>query len=521
MLSHRKQGNGGGGRGTTDPAGAPHRKMRRLLRRFRHAKFGRDRPKRATAPGTGFCSKTCGAGGGGGGQVQSAGRGKYDVGACDDGAGARGGIDEGAGDAGKLTAQGVANTLWAYARGRRVRSRRRRWQTLCGRMLTVGRVPEEGLMGKLEGWAGTFKVQDVANTMWARATMARAPGPDLIRGLEKRAEAVAGTLKAGRGKHAMGVCEGQAGTFKAQEVANTLWAYATMGRVPEEGLMGKLEGRAEALAGTFKAQDVANTMWARATMAREPGAVMIRELKGRAELEGRAEALAGTFNEQNVARTLWAYATMGREPGAGLMRELEGRAEALVGTFKAQGVANTLWAYATMGREPEAGLMRGLEGRAEAVAGTFKAQDVANTLWQRECLLFFAPRTQNCGGSIRCCSAWCPWTLRFSVLPNCASCIGAAGRGAERRGRQRAGTAGAENGAARVGEESRAGARARARESPGCTRPPRRRFSLVQKFLLRRKPAPCRQGPTWRTREDGLLQNPRTSRVGKLLPSDR
>ena len=77
--------------------------------------------------------------------------------------------------------------------------------------------------------------------------------------------------------------------------------------------------RAEALAGTFIAQDVANTLWAYATMGRGPGAGVMRGL------EGRAEALAGTFNAQDVANTLWAYATMGREPGAGLMGKLEGR----------------------------------------------------------------------------------------------------------------------------------------------------------------------------------------------------
>jgi hypothetical protein len=42
-------------------------------------------------------------------------------------------------------------------------------------------------------------------------------------------------------------------------VANTLWAYATMGREPGAGVMREVEGRAEALAGTFNAQDVANT----------------------------------------------------------------------------------------------------------------------------------------------------------------------------------------------------------------------------------------------------------------------
>ena len=73
-------------------------------------------------------------------------------------------------------------------------------------------------------------------------------------------------------------------------------------------MMRALEGRAEALAGTFNAQEVANTLWAYATMGREPGAGVMRGL------EGRAEALAGTFNAQGVANTLWAYATMGWDP---------------------------------------------------------------------------------------------------------------------------------------------------------------------------------------------------------------
>jgi hypothetical protein len=85
--------------------------------------------------------------------------------------------------------------------------------------------------------------------------------------------------------------------------------------------MRELEGRAEALAGTFNAQNVANTLWTYATMGREPGAGVMRGL------EGRAEALAGTFKAQEVANTLWAYAKMKRTPGTGMMRGLEGRSE--------------------------------------------------------------------------------------------------------------------------------------------------------------------------------------------------
>jgi len=164
--------------------------------------------------------------------------------------------------------------------------------------------------------------------------------------------------------------------FQGREIATILHIMAkTRYRPWDPALVPRLEGQLEALAGTLTAQDVANTLWAYATMGREPGAGLMRVM------EGRAEALAGTFTAQDVANTLWAYATMGREPGVGLMRVMEWRSEALAGTFTAQNVANTLWAYATMGREPGAGMMRVMEGQAEALAGTFNAQGVANTLW--------------------------------------------------------------------------------------------------------------------------------------------
>jgi hypothetical protein len=55
--------------------------------------------------------------------------------------------------------------------------------------------------------------------------------------------------------------EAISGEFNSQHVANTLWAYATMGRKPGEGMMGQLERRAEAISGEFNSQEVANTLW--------------------------------------------------------------------------------------------------------------------------------------------------------------------------------------------------------------------------------------------------------------------
>jgi hypothetical protein len=60
--------------------------------------------------------------------------------------------------------------------------------------------------------------------------------------------------------------------FGAQHVSNTLHIMAKSRYRPwDRTLIPDLEGRAEAVAGTFNAQNVANTLWAYATMGRSPG----------------------------------------------------------------------------------------------------------------------------------------------------------------------------------------------------------------------------------------------------------
>jgi len=71
--------------------------------------------------------------------------------------------------------------------------------------------------------------------------------------------------------------------FEAQQIANTLHIMAKSRYHPwNQNLVSKLGGRAEALAGSFNAQEVAHTLWAYATMGRAPGEGLIRELEGRA-----------------------------------------------------------------------------------------------------------------------------------------------------------------------------------------------------------------------------------------------
>ena len=52
---------------------------------------------------------------------------------------------------------------------------------------------------------------------------------------------------------------------------------------PIENLLLALEQRAEAISGEFNSQHIANTLWAFATLGRKPGERMIGQMEGRAE----------------------------------------------------------------------------------------------------------------------------------------------------------------------------------------------------------------------------------------------
>ena len=98
--------------------------------------------------------------------------------------------------------------------------------------------------------------------------------------------------------------------FDGQGIASTLHTMAKLrGYKPKETLLLALEGRAEAISGEFSSQQVSNTMWGYATMGKTPGE------RGMRQLERRVEAISGEFNSQEVSIKLWAYAKMGTKPG--------------------------------------------------------------------------------------------------------------------------------------------------------------------------------------------------------------
>jgi hypothetical protein len=98
--------------------------------------------------------------------------------------------------------------------------------------------------------SGEFNSQDAANTLLVYARMCRKPGewlmmlPEGRAGADIRADQIAVCCQ-----HAVGVYHhGDEGEFNSQSIANTLWAFGTMGTKPGHRMM---ERRAEAKSGEF------------------------------------------------------------------------------------------------------------------------------------------------------------------------------------------------------------------------------------------------------------------------------
>ena len=175
-----------------------------------------------------------------------------------------------------LSAQGLANTLWAY-------STMQKKQVDAGFFTLSG--CGEDLVGSLEvrgeAIAGTLNPQEATNILWAFATLKRRPTDRLLQALERNTEAMASR-------------------YNSQDVANTLWAYASIRTKPGERLAQALERRLEVKACDFTPQEVANTLWAFTMLGVIPGESAVRAL------ERRAREIAVLFNSQEVANMLWA-----------------------------------------------------------------------------------------------------------------------------------------------------------------------------------------------------------------------
>ncbi len=94
--------------------------------------------------------------------------------------------------------------------------------------------------------------------------------------------------------------------MEARNVADMLHIIAKSRYSPwDPALVPKLEGQAVAVVGTFSAQGVTNTLWAFATMGREPGARL------RCSLEERIQMVSTDLWSQDIINIRWAYSHLG------------------------------------------------------------------------------------------------------------------------------------------------------------------------------------------------------------------
>jgi hypothetical protein len=167
--------------------------------------------------------------------------------------------------------------------------------------------------------------------------------------------------------------------MNAQNVANALWALATLGWQAGEGSMRcALEAAAVRVAPSMNAQEVANTLWALATLGWQDGKGSMR-----CALEAAAVRVAPSMNAQGVANTVWALARLGWQGADGSMRcALEAAAVRVAPSMKPLDVASTLWSLATLGWQGGEGSMRcALEAAAVRVAPMMHSRHLANIKW--------------------------------------------------------------------------------------------------------------------------------------------
>lgn len=104
----------------------------------------------------------------------------------------------------------------------------------------------------------------------------------------------------------------------AREACEALRAIAKAQYQPaNSSLLGMLEQRAEHTAGEAAARDLANCLWAFATLQRKPPARLLTLL------EVRIEQTAANAAPADIGDTLWAYASLDCSPGRPVLAALE------------------------------------------------------------------------------------------------------------------------------------------------------------------------------------------------------
>ena len=265
---------------------------------------------------------------------------------------------------GAFNSQNVANTWWGFAKLRRAPSPRAA-ATLSRAIVAV---------------AETFKPQELANAMWARAHLAATCGLRVEREVRVAFDAaVAGTL----GKNALSSPNKKnafaSASFKSKELSQIFWHYASLNVAPTDATWRALDAAALKQAPFASPMDVSLTLWACATLGKAPSP------RTWAAMERRLRAL--------VSRGMVASGPGGGSPSS--RRERNGEsgkktvpndgARAGHALVEWQQVSNLVWSYAKLRTMPDEATLGAIRAAAERLALEkpleMTPQDASMLLW--------------------------------------------------------------------------------------------------------------------------------------------
>jgi len=270
---------------------------------------------------------------------------------------------------GELTAQGVANTLWAV-----------------GTMqLPINDEPKfiADVIAAAEEHVESFTPQALANSAWACATMGW-QHTSLLGKVQR-------------------CCVSSFSSFNPQDLSNIAWAFGTLGFLTQPFLDGTAKVALPMVA-ACKPGEMANIVWAFARANQRP-----KELFDRV-----AEVVTSTadgLNSQALCTIAWSFATVGHTDEE-MMASILRAGGLKMRWFSPKELSNLLWACATMNVASD----RFLDTACNSVVrcrDSFTGEEVANVIWALATLKFMCA----CRGTRDCCPPGCVTFVRAQAQP--------------------------------------------------------------------------------------------------------
>merc|ERR1712003_299870 len=99
------------------------------------------------------------------------------------------------------------------------------------------------------------------------------------------------------------------GDFNSQDIANSIWAFATLGHKPSVGVLKRFEEEIDRKLSDFNSQHISNVLLGFASLDYVP---TVRKPALLSKMEGRVADMSHSMPEQHIANSSWSLAVLDR-----------------------------------------------------------------------------------------------------------------------------------------------------------------------------------------------------------------